>query len=54
MTLHRVVALEERFNLRGNIVQLVGCERSYSNVTAMVGCILCGNIICEESKCAFC
>ena len=54
MSLHRVVALEERFNLIYNIVQLVGCERIYSNITAIVDGILCGIAFVIYQSIAFC
>ena len=36
MSLHYVVALEERFNLMHNMLRLVWCELIYSDITAIV------------------
>ena len=53
-TLHSFVALEERFNLMCNVSRLVQCELIYSNITAIVDCILCGIAFVEDQSSAFC
>ena len=54
MSLHSIVALEESFNLIVHMLRLVGCELIYSNITAIVDCILCGIIFVRYQSIAIC